>query len=339
MRALAIAIVAATTLAACGSDGGSPSSTEPATSTPAGTDPAGTAAPSAPGTATTAPVTITHHYGSTTFDAAPQRIVSVDVQWTDVLVALEAPLVGVVLDPNAGGTGLYPWQTLPDSVERIAAGTSIPYEAIAALEPDLIVITYFAAEQSDYDQLSAIAPTIPLLAGDDAEVDPWQDIATAAGEVLGKQDEAATLIADLDQLSADIAAELPGLQGKTYALANYVPGDQIYVVADPNDGAATLFAQLGLSIEPDLLAIANGAGGRVSLSLEQISELDADLLIMLTNGADPDDIPGYDNLPAVQTGAVALLDLPTVIGLNTPTPLSIPYSLDAVRAALEAAAG
>jgi hypothetical protein len=28
-----------------------------------------------------------------------------------------------------------------------------------------------------------------------------------------------------------------------------------------------------------------------------------------------------------------------VVGLNTPTPLSIPYSLDVVRPALEAAAG
>jgi iron complex transport system substrate-binding protein len=40
----------------------------------------------------------------------------------------------------------------------------------------------------------------------------------------------------------------------------------------------------------------------------------------------------------VRDGAVAVLDLAAVSGLNTPTPLSIPYSLEQIRPALEAAA-
>jgi iron complex transport system substrate-binding protein len=143
-------------------------------------------------------------------------------------------------------------------------------------------------------------------------------------------------VAESEALSADVLAELPGIDGKTYALANYVAGDAIYVVADPDDGAATFFAQLGLSIDPDLLEVADGASGRAMLSLEQIDMLDADLLVLFTNGNDPNEVPGYDSLPAVQSGAVAVLDLATVSGLNTPTPLSVPYSLDHIREALEA---
>ena len=150
---------------------------------------------------------------------------------------------------------------------------------------------------------------------------------------------AATLISDADEQAAALAAELPGLEGKTYALANYVPGDAIYVVADPEDGAATLFAQLGLAIDPDLLALADGEAGRVTLSLERVGDLDADLLILLTNGADPNEVPGYAGLPAVQSGAVSVLDVATITGLNTPTPLSVPYALEAIRPALDAAAG
>ena len=90
---------------------------------------------------------------------------------------------------------------------------------------------------------------------------------------------------------------------------------------------------------PTRLAIADGASGRVNLSLERIDELDADILFVLTNGTDPDEIPGYANLPAVKSGAVAVMTLAAVSGLNTPSPLSIPYSLDAIRPALEAAAG
>lgn len=283
------------------------------------------------------PVTIEHRYGETTLDGPPERIVSLDNQWTDVLVALDAPLVGAALDPVIEG-GRYPWQDgIPASVEPIPVTDTIPYEAVAALEPDLIVITWGAPDAVDYETLSGIAPTIPLLG--DREVDRWQDIAEVAGEVLGDPDGAAQLVADVDALTADLRAELPGLDGRTYALANYVPGDAIYVVADPDDGASQLFAELGMSIDPELLALADGETGRVELSLERVDELDADMLILLTNGAEPSDIPGYDNLPAVQAGSVAVLDLAEVTGLNTPSPLSIPYSLEAIRPALEAAAG
>ena len=37
-------------------------------------------------------------------------------------------------------------------------------------------------------------------------------------------------------------------------------------------------------------------------------------------------------------GAVADLDYVEVLGLNTPSPLSLPYSLERIRPALEAAA-
>lgn len=281
-------------------------------------------------------IAVEHRYGTTTLDGTPRRIVSLDNQWTDVLVALDAPLVGAALDPAIEG-GRYPWQTgIPADVEDIPVRDAIPYEAVAALEPDLIVVTWAVTQASEYESLSEIAPTIPLLG--DEEVDAWQDIARTAGEVLGEADQAEALVSEADQRGADLAAELPGLDGKTYALASYVPGDAIYVVADPDDGAATLFAQLGLQIDPDLPAIAGGAAGRAELSLERVEELDADLLVLLTNGADPADIPGYDDLPSVQDGAVAVVDLATVTGLNTPTPLSVPYSLERIRPALEAAA-
>jgi len=282
----------------------------------------------------TFPVTVEHRYGETTFDAAPERIVSIDTQWTDVLTALDAPLVGAALDPTVEG-GRYPWQdVIADDVEAIEVGDAIPFESVAALQPDLIVVTWAITEESTYDTLSEIAPTIPLLG--EREVDQWQDIAAVAGDVLGVPDEAAALVEESEALTAGVLEELPGLEGHTVAMANYVPGDAIYVVADPEDGASTFFRQLGIEVDPELVELADGAAGRAELSLEQVELLDSDLLILLTNGADPSEIPGYDNLPAVESGAVAVLDVPTITGLNTPSALSVPYALDAIRPALEA---
>jgi iron complex transport system substrate-binding protein len=60
--------------------------------------------------------------------------------------------------------------------------------------------------------------------------------------------------------------------------------------------------------------------------------------MVLTNGADPAEIPGYADLPAVAAGAALEMDYAAAVALNTPTPLSIPYALDLLRPALEAAA-
>jgi iron complex transport system substrate-binding protein len=319
-------VLGALVLVSCGSSSISGSGDTPSGSTPSVTTADGSAR---------YPVTVEHRYGSTTIEARPQRIVSIDTQWTDVLTALEAPLVGAALDPMVEG-GRYPWQDVPDTVESFPVTDSIPFEAVAALDPDLIVITWAARDRADYDQLSQIAPTIPQLG--EEEVVAWQDLAEVAGEVLGEEAAAAELIGGVDARVADLADELPGLEGRTYALANYVPGDAIYVVTDPDDGAATFFAELGMAIEPDLVELAGGEAGRVQLSLERIGELDADLLLLLTNGADPSTIPGYSAIPAVQSGAVSILDLATATALNTPTPRSLPWAIDELRPALEAAA-
>ena len=63
----------------------------------------------------------------------------------------------------------------------------------------------------------------------------------------------------------------------------------------------------------------------------------ADLLAFLVNGGDErdlSDIPGFCSLP----GTVAVLDYPTIVGLNTPSALSVPYALEWLRPHLEATA-
>ena len=281
------------------------------------------------------PLTIEHRFGTTTFDAPPERIVSLDDQWTDVLTAMGGPLAAAAETPLLE-EGRYPWQdVIADNVESSPVTDVIPYEAVAAADPDLIVITYFAPDQETYDRLNEIAPTIGPLG--EAVVERWQDLATTAGAFLGTPDVASDLIADADQASADLRSELPGLEGLDYALANYVAGDGIYITTDPDEGASRVFADLGLVIDPELAAMERGAYGRVELSTEEIGQLDSDLLLLLTNGTDPADIPGFDALPAAQSGAVAILDVAQATGLNTPSPLSVPWSLDAIKPALEAA--
>jgi iron complex transport system substrate-binding protein len=281
------------------------------------------------------PVTIEHRYGSTTLDRTPTRIVSLDVQWTDALLALGTPPVGYIADPNVPDG--FPWRgkQLAGST-AMHATDALPYEQIAALRPDLIVVTYFAQDAADYRKLSAIAPTIATLSKN--EVDTWQDITRAAGKVLRKSTKADEVVAGVDGKVTDLAAELPGLKGRTFALANYVAGDAIYVVSDPADGSVVLFTQLGMRIAPDVVAAGSSGTGRAKISLERVDLLGADLLLLLANGTDPTSIPGYSKLPEVGTGAAVDLDYSEATAINTPTPLSIPWVLAKLTPALTAAA-
>ena len=283
-------------------------------------------------------ITIPHRFGETVLDGVPKRIVSLDTQWSDILVALHGPLAGAAADPTIPG-GRYPWQLdFPKSVTKIEVpkALTIPYEGIAAKNPDLIVATWAVAQKSIYDKLSQIAPTIPPL--DNREVETWQQLTTAAGKILQRPEAAKALIASVNAKVDDFAKGLPGLKGKTYAFANYTEGDSFTVVADPKDGSAQLFAKLGMKIDPKLLKLVDHATGRAKLSLENVGKLDADVLILLTNGADPSKIPGYNDLPAVRSGAVALVDYGEATALNTPSPLSIPWVLAKIRPTLVKAA-
>ncbi len=321
---LAILAVVALAAGACGGD--STSADGDTTSADSGSD---------DGNADGAfPVTIEHAYGSTTIDEVPERIVSLETAWTDVLATMDHPPIGYIGDPSAPDG--FPWRgDVLDGSTEIAATTELPWEQIAAMEPDLIVVGYFAQDQGDYDRLTAIAPTIALLG--DSQVDKWQDLTTTAGRVLGEPAEAQAVIESVDGDVAEVAETLPGLKDRTFSFANYVEGDGIYVLADPEDGANVLFGQLGMVIPEEIRAEADQ--GRLQLSMEQIGMLDGDLLLALLNGTDPSGIAGWAQLPAVESGAVVEMDYPLAVALNTPTPLSIPWALEQIRPQLELAAG
>jgi iron complex transport system substrate-binding protein len=298
------------------------------------------AGPAAAGAVATAqsdrfrPVTIEHRYGSTRIAHRPQRIVSLDPQWTDVLLAMGTTPVGHIRSALVDED--FPWQgdELADSTV-LPYTNAIPLEDVAALQPDLIVATYSVEDADMYKALRAIAPTIPSIT--DHEVETWQDLTKVTGKFLGARAKAKRVVAGVDEKVQAYAARFPGLAGKTIAFANYVPGSELVVLADPDDGANALFAELGLELAPGIRAEAGDTVGRLEVSLERVDLLDGDVLAVLTNGADLDDIPGWGSLPAVETGAVTILDMDSATALNTPSPLSIPYGLKVIEPALQQA--
>ena len=278
-------------------------------------------------------VEVEHQFGTTEIDGVAERVVTIDVQWTDVMIAMGVEPVGYTVDalmPKGGE----PWREGERTGEELSLDDGIPVEQIAALDPDLIVGTYSIADKQTYEQLAQIAPTIA--AKTKTGVEPWQKLVATAGELLGDDAQAEQVVSDVEGEIDAVASELPQVRGKTYALAQYLVSDSSLVaVADENDGASRLFKALGMTMHPALQQEGEKQGSpRVTVSPERSDLLASDFLAFLVNGGDESDladIPGFDALPASESGAVAVLDYATIVGINTPTPLSIPYVLDQMR--------
>jgi iron complex transport system substrate-binding protein len=325
LLAAVVAVAAATT--ACGSSGddGDDAAPEPA--------------------AAVRTVAVEHRYGPTELDAVPERIVSLDLQWTDVLLAMGVQPVGFAAPGVEDPSGRYPWQTdLAEAATFLQVGVDeLPFEQIAALHPDLIVVSWEVTDRAGYEKLAAIAPTIGMLAPDGAQVDDWQDMTTTAGQFLRQPAKAEQVVDGVQDRIAALAADLPALAGKTFTLSQYLPGDGIYVVADPDDGSSRFFRDLGLVMAPDVAAAGTSQGvARPTFSAERVDILGADVVVFFSPVAEAQlakELPGYDDLPAIRTGALVNASFPLIVALNTPTPLSVDYALEQLRPALAAAAG
>ena len=109
---IAIATLLGVSLVACASDDetarNAPETVVESTQSTAATLPSSSATttppPVTPASIESAgPVTIEHLYGDTVIDGLPDRIVSLDMQWTDVLTALGHPPVAAIVDPASDG--------------------------------------------------------------------------------------------------------------------------------------------------------------------------------------------------------------------------------------------
>ncbi|MGU3498311.1 ABC transporter substrate-binding protein [Mycobacterium sp. C31M] len=169
----------------------------------AGTSAALTACTSKPPTGEIADdgsVTVTHAFGETRIAALPTRVVSAGLTGQDCLLAVGVSPVGVTEWFGGQPFAVWPWAigalgTAQPAVLNLDNGIS--FEAITALNPDLIIATNAGLDRDTYTRLSAVAPTIAQ-SGTQAFFEPWRDQATAIGAAVFKHDEMQQLITNID---------------------------------------------------------------------------------------------------------------------------------------------
>ena len=98
----------------------------------------------------------------------------------------------------------------------VGDGSTIGFEKIAALKPDLILALYAGLTEDDYKTLSQIAPTVAQPGGYVDYGIPWQELTRTVGRIVGR----AARTDDLDIVSGErdqlfevvlVDGELPAL--------------------------------------------------------------------------------------------------------------------------------
>ncbi|AQQ52065.1 siderophore ABC transporter substrate-binding protein [Planococcus lenghuensis] len=148
--------------------------------------------------AETETLTIEHKLGEATFEQNPEKVVVFDFGVLDTLDALEVEVAGV------------PQMLIPEYLEKYngeeytnAGSLKEPdFEAIHALDPDLIIISARQAEL--YEEFTDIAPTLYVELDTANYMESFESNMTLLGEVFGKEAEVEEQLAAIDSRIAEV---------------------------------------------------------------------------------------------------------------------------------------
>ncbi|MEY9211146.1 ABC transporter substrate-binding protein [Thermobifida halotolerans] len=228
-------------------------------------------------------ITVTHAQGETTLDGVPEKVVVFDMSVLSTLDELGVEPVGV---PEMQD-GYLPEELAhyaEDDVAKVGSLFEPDYEAVNALEPDLIIVA--ARSAAVYPELSEIAPTIDMTIDNADFLNSFEERTMALASIFGKEAEVTERI---DAIKADIAevSENASDAGRALILrvegaeaTAYGPGSRYGIIHDP----------LGVpAVEDDF---ATDARHGDAVSFEFIAEANPDIMFVQDREAPVGDTSG-----------------------------------------------
>ncbi|GAB79430.1 iron complex transport system substrate-binding protein [Austwickia chelonae] len=284
------------------------------------------------------PINIDHALGTTTIEKAPQRIVTVGWSDHDVVAALgQAPVGATKVTWGGNDKGSTPWfdaklQELgnPD-ITRIADTDGIDSEAIAKLNPDLILGVNSGIKQEEFDKLTKIAPTIAYPKAPWAT--SWEEQLDIIGRATGRSTAARTLREQTDRRIDEALAKYPQIKGKTAAWVWFTPTDLSTVgIYTTTDARPHMLRRFGLTDAPAVSELSNGPAFSTTISAEKAHTVESDVTLFYADDEQLKTLqthPLISKLPALAANRYfASANNQEVLPLSSPTPLSIPAALD-----------
>ncbi|HWO77125.1 MAG TPA: iron-siderophore ABC transporter substrate-binding protein [Bacillus sp. (in: firmicutes)] len=215
--------------------------------------------------------TVEHSMGVAEIPDTPEKIVVLTNEGTEALLAMGIKPVGAVQSWLGD-----PWYEHiaedMEGVEVVGTESEVNLEAVAALEPDLIIGTKLRQEEI-YEQLNAIAPTVlsETLRGN------WQENFKLYAEAVNQTDIGQQVLDEYNQRIEDLRAQLGDQLNKKISVVRFMAGDVRIYHKDSFSGV--IFDQLGF-------ARAEGQDvndfAETNVTKERIPAMDGDVLFYFT---------------------------------------------------------
>ncbi|WP_052850902.1 iron-siderophore ABC transporter substrate-binding protein [Streptomyces avicenniae] len=333
-RALGLTATAAAltlALAACGSDDGSDGAADEAGGG------AGSGEPAAEEGAF--PVSVESALGTAEIAEQPERVVTLGQGAAETSIALGHTPVGIEsYEWGSDETGYLPWihEAVTEAGDELptqfAGADDIDFEAIIALEPDVILAPWSGVTQEQYDILTDIAPTVAY--PDLPWSTDWDQEIELVAQALGQPEEGQRLIAEIEDRFAEAAASRPEFADLTFSYT-YTSGPGTLGVFLPNEQRVAMVSSLGLTVDPVVSTFEELEGTDSALiGLENADQLaDSDLIFTFySDDATRQEIeaqPLYASIPAIERGSVvASADTSFVTASSLVNPLTVPWVID-----------
>lgn len=278
------------------------------------------------------PVRIPNRYGEAEIPGTPRSVVSLGITDHDVLLPLGVVPTGITQwGPWDSGVG--PWvQPMLEGHDPQLFGAEVDAEGVIALTPDVMVAVQSALTRDEYERLTSFNPVVAQPPNTIDYGVPWRQQAEVIGRAVGKREEAKQLIAETQAKIDRARQNNPALDGKTHVTVR-TDSAGTYAAYTKQDARTALLEQLGLRLAPAIDKMDDGSEFNIKVSKEQVSLLEADVVLVTTE--QPTDVanvrndPLLNNLPAAKRGSLVLVDdYDLTMALGSATVSSIPYVLD-----------
>jgi len=215
--------------------------------------------------------TVEHAMGETTLEKTPEKVVILTNEGTEALLALGVTPVGAVQSWTGD-----PWyehiaEDMKD-VEVVGVESQVNVEAIAALQPDLIIGNKMRQEDI-YEQLKAIAPTVFAedLRGN------WKNNFELYAKAVNKEEKGKEVLAAYDQRIEDLKEKLGDKLDTKVSMVRFMAGDVRIYHKDSFSGV--ILEQIGLA-RPESQDKEDFA--EKGVTKERIPAMDGDILFYFT---------------------------------------------------------
>ncbi|KAA0563259.1 ABC transporter substrate-binding protein [Rossellomorea aquimaris] len=215
--------------------------------------------------------TVEHAMGTTEIEGTPKKVVILTNEGTEALLSMDVTPVGAVQSWTGD-----PWYDhITDDmkdVEVVGTESELNMEAIAKLQPDLIIGNKMRQEEQ-FNQLKDIAPTVmaETLRGN------WKENFELYAKALNKEEKGQEVLTEYDQRIAEIKGKLGDKLNQEVSMVRFLAGDVRIYHKDSFSGV--ILDQLGFA-RPEGQDVDDFA--ETGVTKERIPAMDGDALFYFT---------------------------------------------------------